>query len=97
MVEEDRQREQEFSPLSPRSQALATQTEEQMRRFMDDTPYTAEELPAVVARARRTPNFRGLVALEMYAEVAQQLSGDNYRHWMADRRGYFDLGKRHPR
>lgn len=89
-------REQSPSPLSPRSQVLATRTEAEMLARLDETSYSAKELPAVVHHARNTPNFIGLAALELYAEVAQQLSGDNYRQWMADGLGYFDLGKRHP-
>jgi hypothetical protein len=38
----------------------------------------------------------GLVAFELYAQVAQQLEGRNYADWMNDGRGYFFLGPRHP-
>lgn len=60
-------------------------------------PYRADELPAMVRRARRDPNFYGLAALQMYTGVAQQLSADDYRSWMRDGLEYFNLGPRHPR
>lgn len=96
-VEEERYRTQVNPPLSPRSETLVRRTEDEMRAHMDDTPYTAADLPEVVRCARRNPHFQGLAALELYTDVAQHLEGDNYRQWMIDGKGYFNLGKRHPR
>ncbi|KAG0587401.1 hypothetical protein KC19_2G161900 [Ceratodon purpureus] len=66
-------------------------------RVEPDTPYTRDDLPQIMARARNTPNFEGLTALEVYAQTAQHLSDANFAAWMADGRSYFNLGRRHPR
>ncbi|KAG0631745.1 hypothetical protein M758_1G276300 [Ceratodon purpureus] len=80
----------------PATRRHINHTEEEMRRGMIDTPYTREDLPVILERARNTPNFQGLTALEVYAQTAQHLSEDNFRTWMANGRRFFNLGRRHP-
>ncbi|KAG0592849.1 hypothetical protein KC19_1G284700, partial [Ceratodon purpureus] len=94
-VEEERH-EYHSPQYSPTTRRAIDRTEEEMRQRMIDTLYTQEDMPRVVERARNTPNFRGLTALEVYAQTAQHLSDENFRTWMADGRRYFDLGRRHP-
>lgn len=95
-VEEDRLRHATPEP-PPDNVRMMNETERAIVAYHSDAPYSREELPAVVSRARRNPRFRGLAALEIYASVAQQLSDSDYRIWMADGLGYFNLGPRHPR
>ncbi|KAG0595096.1 hypothetical protein M758_UG139000 [Ceratodon purpureus] len=59
-------------------------------------PYQRDELQEVVRHAQCMPSFPGMAALEMYANVVQQLDGSAYDRWMADGQGYFALGPRHP-
>lgn len=59
-------------------------------------PYTTDDLPEILRAARAQPNFPGLPALEVYAQVGQHLDGLNFQNWMANGRGYFYLGPRHP-
>ncbi|KAG0611670.1 hypothetical protein M758_7G157000, partial [Ceratodon purpureus] len=92
------ERHEYHSPeTSPRTARATERLVTQMHQTFNDTPYTLEDLPRVVERARNTPDFPGLTALEIYAQTAQHLGEENFASWMADGRRYFDLGRRHPR
>lgn len=94
-VEEERHQQTE-PPPSPDRRHMMMESKREMIAYHSNALYKRQDLSAVVNRARRNPNFRGLAALEVYAATAQHLSESNYRAWMADGLGYFNLGPRHP-